>query len=149
MNPLRRLVISSAALAPLRCATATFDRGIPVAAPVRGLHRVGDREVRRGRLARQVDVPHRIHRQAVGPVVVGPAHVRRHHALPAGGIELGDKGIPGPAPVRRLPRPRQRQIPRGGLAREIGRECVGVAGRNPRMLGCSRRLQQCFILSRV
>ncbi|MFZ9153987.1 MAG: hypothetical protein ACO202_04730 [Polynucleobacter sp.] len=33
MNPLRRLVISSAALAPLGCATATFDRGIPVAAP--------------------------------------------------------------------------------------------------------------------
>jgi hypothetical protein len=33
MNPLRRLVISSAALAPLGCSTATFDRGIPVAAP--------------------------------------------------------------------------------------------------------------------
>lgn len=33
MNPLRRLVLSSAALAPLGCATATFDRGIPVSAP--------------------------------------------------------------------------------------------------------------------
>jgi hypothetical protein len=29
MNPLRRLVLSSAALAPLGCATATFDKGIP------------------------------------------------------------------------------------------------------------------------
>jgi hypothetical protein len=33
MNPLRRLVISSAALAPLGCATATFDRALPVATP--------------------------------------------------------------------------------------------------------------------
>lgn len=33
MNPLRRLVLSSATLAPLGCATATFDRGIPVSAP--------------------------------------------------------------------------------------------------------------------
>lgn len=33
MNPLRRLVLSSAALTPLGCATATFDRGIPVSAP--------------------------------------------------------------------------------------------------------------------
>ncbi len=33
MNPLRRLVISSAALAPLGCAAPTFDRGLPVAAP--------------------------------------------------------------------------------------------------------------------
>jgi len=33
MNPLRRLVLSSAALTPLGCATATFDKGIPVAAP--------------------------------------------------------------------------------------------------------------------
>jgi len=33
MNPLRRLVLSSAVLTPLGCATATFDKGIPVAAP--------------------------------------------------------------------------------------------------------------------
>ena len=33
MNPLRRLVLSSVALTPLGCATATFDKGIPIAAP--------------------------------------------------------------------------------------------------------------------
>ena len=33
MNPLRRLVLSSVALTPLGCATVTFDKGIPIAAP--------------------------------------------------------------------------------------------------------------------
>jgi hypothetical protein len=33
MNPLRRLVLSSSAFAPLGCATASFDWGIPVSAP--------------------------------------------------------------------------------------------------------------------
>jgi hypothetical protein len=33
MNALRRLLLSSAALAPLGCATTTFDKGIPVGSP--------------------------------------------------------------------------------------------------------------------
>lgn len=33
MNPLRRLITTSVALAPLGCATATLDRGVPVSTP--------------------------------------------------------------------------------------------------------------------
>ena len=33
MNPLRRLITTSVALAPLGCATATFDRGVPISTP--------------------------------------------------------------------------------------------------------------------